>query len=57
VAGREVAVSLAQLPAEQWAALEQFATVFFREYESYAPFDLFPAFRREVDRRVTGFRA
>jgi hypothetical protein len=36
-AGRGVAVSLAQLPAEQWAGLEQFATVFFRECESYAP--------------------
>jgi hypothetical protein len=37
-------------------ALERFAAVFFHELESYAPLELFPAFRREVERRDTGFR-
>ena len=56
-AGRGVAVALGDLSGEQWAGLEQFAAVFFRECESYAPLELFPAFRREVERRGTGFRA
>jgi hypothetical protein len=55
-AGRGVSASLADLSPEQWAALERFAAVFFRECESYAPLDLFPAFRREAERRGTGFR-
>jgi len=50
-AGRGVAFELAGLNAERWAALERFAAVFFRECESYAPLDLFPAFRREAERR------
>ena len=55
--GRGVVAELAALNADQWAALERFAAVFFRECESYAPLDLFPAFRREAERRGTGFRA
>jgi len=55
-AGRGVEASLADLSPEQWEALERFTSVFFRECESYAPLDLFPAFRREVERRGTGFR-
>ncbi len=44
-------VSLAELSAEQWVALTQFVAVFFQECESFAPLDLFPAFRRETERR------
>jgi hypothetical protein len=46
-----VTAALAELTGAQWAALAQFAEVFFREFESYAPLDLFPAFRREAERR------
>ncbi len=49
--GRGFAVSLAELSTEQWVALAQFVVVFFRECESFAPLDLFPAFRRETERR------
>jgi hypothetical protein len=54
--GRGVGASLGDLSTEQWAALERFAAVFFHECESYAPLELFPAFRREIERRGTGFR-
>ncbi len=50
-------VSLTDLGQEQWNALEKFTTVFFREFESYAPLDLFPAFRRELQRRQSSFHA
>ena len=56
-AGRGVEVSLTDLSPEQWLALEQFAAVFFHEWESYAPLELFPAFRREAERRDTRFSA
>lgn len=49
--GRGVAVSLAELPAERWAGLARFVAVFFRECESFAPLDLFPAYRHEAERR------
>jgi hypothetical protein len=54
-AGR-VEASLAELSPAQWDALEEFAVVFFREFESYAPLDLFPAFRQELTRRGSPFR-
>ena len=44
--------SLSRLEPVQWSALEQFASIFFNEFESYAPLDLFPAFRREAARRT-----
>jgi hypothetical protein len=50
-AGRGVSASLAALSDTQWSALERFVEVFFSEFESYAPLELFPAFRREADRR------
>src|SRR5438445_5246613 len=55
-AGR-MEVTLAALAADQWAALERFAAVFFRECESCAPLELFPAFRREAEHRSGGIRA
>jgi hypothetical protein len=51
----EARVSLADLTPPQWAALYRFATMFFREFESYAPEDRFPAFRREVQQRGEQF--
>jgi hypothetical protein len=48
---------LASLTNSRWSALEQFARAFFHEFESYAPLDLFPAFRRELERRGSGFLA
>jgi hypothetical protein len=48
-------ISLADLTPPQWAALNQFAAVFFREFESFAPEDLFPAFRRETRKRGDKF--
>jgi hypothetical protein len=45
-------VALADLSVGQWAALSQFADVFFREFESYAPLDRFPAYRRERECRA-----
>jgi hypothetical protein len=53
----DVTVLLTALSDVQWSALEGFATVFFREFESYAPLDLFLAFRREIERRRTEFSA
>jgi hypothetical protein len=53
----EVNISLANLSDEQWYALEKFATVFFDAYESYAPLDIFLAFRQEVQRRGSKFLA
>ena len=49
IAGEEV--SLQGLTDHQWAALEEFAAIFFRELESFAPDELFPAFHRELERR------
>ena len=43
--------SLEAMASPEWGALYRFASVFFRECESYAPEDLFPAFRTEVQRR------
>jgi hypothetical protein len=50
-----VGVSLEGLPAAGWAALYRFAAAFFREFESYDPEGLFPAFRRAVERRGEQF--
>ncbi len=47
--------TLDALAPAQWAAFHRFATLFFREFESYAPEDLFPAFRSETLRRGTTF--
>jgi hypothetical protein len=55
--GAGAEASLSHLSTDQWQALERFAAVFFHEFESYAPLDLFPAFRQEASRRGTGFRA
>jgi hypothetical protein len=49
--GCGVSASLADLSDPQWYALEQFVEVFFHEFQSYAPLELFPAFRREAERR------
>jgi hypothetical protein len=51
-AGRGIALTLAGLSAEQWTSLDRFAAEFFRECESYAPLELFPAFGRETERRA-----
>lgn len=51
----EGGVSLAALTPPQWSALYQFAAVFFREFESFAPADRFPAFRDEAQRRGDTF--
>ena len=51
----EARFSLADLTPPQWDALYQFAAVFFREFESFAPEDLFPAFRREAQQRGNKF--
>jgi hypothetical protein len=48
-------ISLGDLTATGWAALYQFVAVFFREFESYAPADLFLAFRNEVQQRGDNF--
>ena len=50
-AGLGVRATLSELTDGQWTALKRFAFVFFRECESCAPLDLFPAFRREAERR------
>jgi hypothetical protein len=50
-AGRGVSAALADLSGTQWSALEQFVEVFFNEFESYAPLELFPAFRHEAEDR------
>ena len=55
VAVSEARISLADLTPPQWAALYQFAAVFFRVFESFAPEDLFPAFRRETELRGDKF--
>ena len=47
--------SLEELTPVQWSGLYRFAQVFFREFESYSPETLFPAFRREVCRRGDRF--
>jgi hypothetical protein len=49
--GRGARAALRELSPVQWAALARFATVFFREFESYAPLDLVPAYRLEAERR------
>jgi ankyrin repeat protein len=50
---RGVSSSLTELSGDQWAALVQFAAIFFHECEAYATLDRFPAFRREYERRRT----
>jgi hypothetical protein len=45
------ACALSDLNTKQWTAFESFVETFFRQFESYAPLDLFPEFRREVGRR------
>ncbi len=52
---KEARISLGDLTPPQWAALYQFAAVFFREFESFAPENLFPAFRREAEQRGDKF--
>jgi hypothetical protein len=47
--------SLGALTPDGWAAFYQFTAVFFREFESYAPEDLFPAFRNEAEQRGDKF--
>jgi len=44
-------VELDKLSHSQWHNVSAFVRVFFREFESYAPFELFPPFRREVEKR------
>jgi hypothetical protein len=44
-------VSLAGLTDEQWHKLCDFVAVYFRECQSWGPLDLFPAMRRELERR------
>ena len=48
---RHSTVSLAELTADCWPSFAGFVSVFFRECESFAPLDLFPAYRREAERR------
>ena len=48
-------VSLAELMPTEWSALYSFVAVFFREFESFAPEDLFPVFRDEAQRRGDRF--
>lgn len=55
VVASDAQASLGNLSPTAWIALYQFATVFFRGFESYAPEDLFPAFRCEVQRRGEEF--
>ena len=50
-AGCRVLASLTDLSEPQWSAFEKFVEVFFTEFESYAPLELFPAFRLEAERR------
>jgi len=47
--------SLAAINQSEWTALYKFVAVFFREFESFVPEDLFPAFRDEVQRRGNRF--
>src|SRR5262245_15970896 len=49
--GRGAWAALAEVSPQQWAGLAEFVAVFFREFESFAPLDLFPAYRREAERR------
>jgi hypothetical protein len=50
-----VRYSLEELTKTEWAALYKFAASFFREFESFAPEDLFPAFREVVERKEEKF--
>jgi hypothetical protein len=43
--------TLEDLDANQWLAFQKFVDVFFLEFESCMPMDLFPAFRRKSERR------
>jgi hypothetical protein len=47
----DAAVTLCGLSAERWAGLTGLVAAFFRDVETFAPLDRFPAFRREVERR------
>jgi hypothetical protein len=51
----EARISLGGLAPPEWSALYQFAAVFFREFESFAPEDRFPAFRHEAQQRGDKF--
>jgi hypothetical protein len=51
VVSHGASASFADLSQTRWTALERFVEMFFNEFESYAPLELFPAFRREADRR------
>jgi hypothetical protein len=42
------------LTEAQWVALKDFAQIFFQEFESCMPLDLFPAFRSETECRNVG---
>lgn len=53
----DVTNSLGEMSPAQWSALRQFTVHFFNEFESYAPLDLFPAFRREAERRESEDRS
>ena len=48
-------ISLKELTPTAWSALHQFSSVFFREFESFMPEKLFPAFDQEVQRRGDKF--
>ena len=44
--------TVSELSTPEWLALTAFTTDFFKEFESYAPLDLFPAFRIKAERRA-----
>jgi hypothetical protein len=49
--GCGTSASLSALSQPQWLAFEKFVEVFFAEFESCAPLELFPSFRREAEHR------
>lgn len=49
--------ALESLDSTQWTALEKFCRVFFHEFESRDPLEQFLAFKRELQRRESEFRA
>jgi hypothetical protein len=49
--------SLDRLDSQQWAAMEGFCRALFDDFESYEPFEQFLAFKHELRRRGSGFRA
>jgi hypothetical protein len=48
---------LENLSQTQWICLESFAKVYFDEFDSFVPLDLYPAFREELNKRGSKFRA